>query len=163
MERVRLSEQWQSEKDPYKRAKMYIERYTIELAVYTTIFISILNFILGRTMNSRLAFAWLANVQKSMIENFAIVPSECKSNDDSTIETFQDYTSSEYPISLSGRQSCIYASFTLVTKPRHDIAQSIFTQLPVISRLFDIRRDTLWVEIPIKRTSKVHSEILFVQ
>lgn len=146
-----------------KRAKKYIERYAVELGVLATIFLSTVNFIFGRIMNGRLAFSWLTNVQKILHSSFAYVPAECKSLDEETIETFQDYSSSEYPISLSGRESCKYASFILQTRPRHDIATTIFTQLPLISRLFDASRDTLWVEIPIERTTKVHSEILLVQ
>ena len=90
MERIKHFDQWESEKDPYKRTywSLYIERYKIELAVYATIFISILNFVVGRTMNSRIAFAWLANVQQNMMESFAMVPPECKSDDDSKIVTF---------------------------------------------------------------------------
>ena len=67
---------------------MYIERYCIELGVLTSILISALNFAVGRKMNSRLAFAWLATVQKTMMDSFAMVPAECKSDDDSAIETF---------------------------------------------------------------------------
>lgn len=163
MKKVKAFEAWENEKDPLKRAKKYIERYAVELSVLATIALSALNFLFGRTMNGRLAFSWLTNVQKILHNSFAMVPEECKSLDDSAIETFEDYSSSEYPISLSGRESCKYASFILQTRPRHDIATTIFTQLPLVNRLFDVSRDTLWVEIPIERSSKVHSEILLVQ
>ena len=70
----------------------------------------------------------------------------------------------EYPIALSGRESCSYALFNFVTKPRHDIAKTIFTSIPILSSIFfETTRDTLWVEIPIERKDEVHSEILFVQ
>lgn len=98
-----------------------------------------------------------------LIDSFSYVPEECKGDDGKSIVAFEDCTASEFPISLAGRESLKYASFNLVTKPRHDIAKSIFTSVPLVNRLFTASRDTLWVSIPIERKLTVHSEILFVQ
>ena len=133
-------DKWENEKDTSKRAKMYIERYAVELLVITSILISGLNFIVGRSMNSRLAHAWLKAVQKTLIDSFNFIPEDCKEQnvgaDNLEIVSFEDSTNSEYPISVAGRESCKYASFNVVTKPRHDIATTIFTQLPFINMLF---------------------------
>ena len=99
-----------------------------------------------------------------MIDSFNFIPEDCKGEAaDLEIVSFEDSTNSEYPISVAGRESCKYASFNVVTKPRHDIATTIFTQLPFINKLFATSRDTLWVEIPIERSTKIVSEILLIQ
>ena len=65
---------------------------------------------------------------------------------------------------MSGRESCNFAHFNFVTKPRHDIAKTIFTSIPIVSSFFfEKTRDTLWVEIPIERKTEIKSELLFVQ
>ena len=71
-------DKWENEKDTSKRAKMYIERYAVELLVITSILISGLNFVVGRSMNSKLAHAWLKAVQKTLIDSFNFIPEDCK-------------------------------------------------------------------------------------
>ena len=62
--RKRLSDydEWEKEKDPKKRMKLYIERFSIELMVLASIVVSGLNFFIGRKLNQRLAQKWLENV-----------------------------------------------------------------------------------------------------
>ena len=135
----------------------------VELGVLAVIFVSALNFCIGRALNRRLAMTWLHQVDKVLIASFSFIPEECKSEDGSSLVSFEDATSSQYPIAFSGRETLKYASFTLVTKARHDIAKSLFTSLPFVNRMFPVQRDALWVEMPIERPGTVHSEILFVQ
>ena len=55
-----------------------------------------------------------------------------------------------------------YASFNLVTKPRHDIATTVFTSIPFVGKYFANIRDTLWIEIPIDRKDAIVTEILLI-
>lgn len=156
-------EEYERETDPMKKAKLYMERHTVELVVLAAIFASTLNYLAGRSLNAKLAFKWLKTVEKPLAAAFTYMPEDCRGDEEGTIRTFDDYTSREYPIALSGRESCKYAAFNFVAKPRHDIATTILTTLPLINKLFQTQRDIVWVDIPIERASKVHSEILLVQ
>ena len=55
-----------------------------------------------------------------------------------------------------------FAKINLVLEKRYDIATVFFTKIPVIRKFFHYQTDTLWLEIPIDRPSKVHSEMLIV-
>ena len=163
-ERQRMQlEEWQNEKDPKARVRLYMKRYAVELVVLAILSVCAVHFLLGRKMNKKLANKWLSQVEHTLHDSFSYVPEECTSGDGKNIVAFEDPTSSEFPINLAGRDSLKYASFNLVTKPRHDIAKSLFTSIPLVNRLFENSRDVLWVEIPIERKQTVHSEILFVQ
>ena len=144
-------EEWERETDPLKRMRLYVERYAVELGVLAIMAVCGLHFFIGRNYNRRLAYSWLAEVQKVLSNSFSFVPEECKSDDGESIVAFEDCTAREFPISFTGRESVKYASFNLVTKPRHDIAQSFFTSLPIVKSWFPGTRDTLWVEMPIER------------
>ena len=163
--RKRLSDfdEWEKEKDPKKRMKLYIERFSIELMVLASIVVSGLNFFIGRKLNQRLAQKWLDNVQKTLVDGYTFIPEDCKSDDGRSIENFLDPTSKEFPLSLSGRETCKFTQLTLITKSRHDIATNIFSYVPIVNRMVSKERDTLWIEIPIQRSTKIVSEILLIQ
>jgi len=144
-------EEWERETDPVARLRLYLERYTIELTVLAILTVCGLHFFIGRALNMRLANQWLVEVGPVLVDGFSYVPDECKSDDGASIVSFEDSTASEFPISVAGRESLKYASFNLVTRPRQDIAKSLFTSIPIASRMFDVSRDTLWVCIPIER------------
>ena len=150
-DRFKIWEEYETEKDPVKRAKLYVERHAVELVVIIAISASTLNFLAGRSLNAKLAFKWLETVEKPLIDGFTYCPEDCKGDDGTGIKTFDNFTSREYPIALSGRETCKYASFNFVTKPRHDIATTLLTTMPFINRLFTAQRDILWIDIPIER------------
>ena len=133
-----MLEDYEKETDPVKKAKLYFERHTVELVVLTAILASTLNYIAGRKLNAKLAYKWLSVVEKPLADAFMYIPEDCRGDEDGTtkIKNFDDNTSREYPIALSGRESCKYASFNFVAKPRHDIATTIMTSLPLLNLLF---------------------------
>ena len=106
-----------------------------------------------------------------LVSSFAYIPEDCKSlesdasspDSDDKIVNFEDHTSSEFPISLSGRDSLKYACFNLVMKPRHDIATTFITSIPLVNSMFETTRDTLWIEMPIERKENVSAELLILQ
>ena len=95
-----------------------------------------LNYIAGRRLNAKLAYRWLEIVEKPLADAFMFIPEECRGIENHKIESFSDSTSREYPIALSGRESCKYAQFNFVAKPRHDLATTVMTTLPLVNLLF---------------------------
>ena len=155
---------WKNESDPIERFKGYIHRYAVELGVISLILTASINWFFGRYINNRLASQWLKEVNDVLVSSFSYIPEECKAQDGTeSIDSFEDQTSNEYPIALSGRESLWYASFNLVTKPRHDIATTVFTSIPFVGKYFANIRDTLWIEIPIDRKDAIVTEILLIQ
>lgn len=48
-------EEWEREKDPIARMRLYVKRYSIELVVISILMVCSLHFFIGRTLNKRLA------------------------------------------------------------------------------------------------------------
>jgi hypothetical protein len=74
---------------------------------------------------------------------------------------FEDCTSNEFSLLLSGRDNVIYANLNLVLRKRQDLVAML--RSAIIGRFVSTQQDALWVEIPIKRTDKVKAEILIIQ
>ena len=70
---------WQHEQDPVKRFKLYVHRYAIELLVLSMISIAAFNWLVGRSINKRIAFYWLKEVNQVLSNSFAYIPEDCKS------------------------------------------------------------------------------------
>lgn len=93
-------------------------------------------FLIGRFLNKRLANKWLDTVRPALKDAFAVVGSEVIEKAPYEVVVFEDSTSHEFSIKLAGRQSTKYADFSLSLKKRHDISTMLFTQVPLVGRLF---------------------------
>jgi hypothetical protein len=136
-------ENWQ------ERWGKYFERYSIEIVVTVIIALSGINWCVGRVLNQRRANDWLSTVKNLLETQFKVTELD-----------FEDNTSNEFQVMLAGRQSMIYCNLNLVLEKRQDIGTILASGF--FSSCFSFQRDTLWVDIPIKRDDAIKSEILLV-
>ncbi len=108
--------------------------------------ISFVNWLVGSWINHRKANAWLQLVTPVLHQQFKT----------SQIE-FNDSTSSTFEMILSGRQNIHYCKALLALQNRQSIHELL--SKAVLSLFYTFQKDTLMLEIPIKR-EVVHSEIL---
>ena len=128
------------------RWKKKFERYSVEFTLIFVLLISGAVYVTGRMMNEKIANRWLTSLKPVIAENFARVGT---SDDMSCIE-FEDSSACEFPLLLGGRENLVYANLNLTLNKRHDIATMVVTTL--LKRFFP-QRESLWIEIPIDRSS----------
>jgi len=75
--------------------------------------------------------------------------------------SFEDNTAHEYPLLCIKRQNLVYAKILFVMQKRQDLFSMFFTA--IFGSCMTIQKDTVWIEIPIKRKTAVKSEILLIK
>lgn len=138
-----------SEQDYSKWFKLYFERYGLEVMIMLVLGISLLNWLIGSYINHRKANQWLAVVTPFLQQQFKTAQIE-----------FNDTTSSTFEIILAGRANVHYCKAILALQNRQSMSELLARV--VLSMFYTFQKDTLILEMPIKR-ELVNSEILITQ
>lgn len=134
------------EPDLRKRLELYMNRYGLEVIIILVLAISGSNYLYGRHKNNQLAQKWLLTLGECLQKEF---PKH------TTIE-FDDSTVNSHTVILSGRANMHYCNIVLGLQSRHILSKNLLRPFSSAGR----ERDTMLIEIPIKRPDVVHSEIL---